>query len=65
MPCPKGHGLAVPDMPDARRYAGQEAKDMPNVRHARSLLIRTLRRRGQHCVCWHPYAPYSGAEALE
>ena len=35
MPCPRGHGLAVPDMPDARRYAGQGAKDMPNARRRR------------------------------
>ena len=37
---------------------------MPNARHAPSVLIRTLRRLGQHGVCWHPYQPYSGAEAL-
>ena len=40
MPYPRGHGLAVPDMPDARRYAGQEAKDMPTARYALAILAR-------------------------
>jgi hypothetical protein len=38
MPYPRGHGLAVPAMPDARRYARQGAKDIPNARHARAVL---------------------------
>ena len=36
---------------------------MPNAQHALSVLARTWRRRGQHCVWWHPYAPSSGVEA--
>jgi len=42
---PRGHGLVVFDMPDARLYAGQGAKDMPNARPARSVLAKTSRRR--------------------
>jgi hypothetical protein len=32
-------------MPDARLYAWQGAKDMPNARPARSVLAKTSRRR--------------------
>jgi hypothetical protein len=64
MPCPKGHGLAVSDMHDAHLYARQGAKDMPNTRHALSLLAKTLRRLGQHGVWWHPYELSSGAGHL-
>ena len=32
-------------MPDARLYAWQGAKDMPNARPARSVLAKTARRR--------------------
>src|SRR5262245_2975170 len=37
-PWPRGHGLAVSDMPDARRYTRQKAKDMPSARQAREVL---------------------------
>jgi hypothetical protein len=37
---------------------------MPNARHALSVLARIARRLGQHCVWWHPYEPFSGAEAF-
>ena len=41
MQCPRGHGLAVVDMPDAHLYTRQEAKDVPNARHALYVLART------------------------
>jgi len=44
-PCLRGHGLAVWDMPDARLYAWQGAKDMPHAWPARSGLAKTSRRR--------------------
>jgi hypothetical protein len=37
---------------------------MPNPRRARSLLARTLRRRGRHCVWRHPYEPPLGQKLL-
>ena len=58
----KGHGPR-PDMPDARRYAGQEyttcqTPDMHSLAWPeRRSRAGTERHLGQHGIWWHPYAP--------